>query len=156
MVFRQKKAAEWEAITIIKCLTGIVYLSDCCQLSTRLRQPQGSIRSVPGCRQNSSAIGAIRRKQRNRRKRRNSAQTTQSAQTAQVGAIGANGASWRNSAQSVLSSAFHHSRRIPAHSAHSSAFGAFQRTRCNPAHGQLRPLSPHALEIIEIIEMGPI
>ena len=139
MVFRQKKAAEWEAITIIKCLTGIVYLSDCCQLSTRLRQPQGSIRSVPGCRQNSSAI---RRKQR---KRRNSAQTTQSAQ---VGAIGANGASWRNSAQSVLSSAFHHSRRIPAHSAHSSAFGAFQRTRRNPAHGQLRPLSPHALQIL--------
>ena len=131
MVFRQKKAAEWEAITIIKCLTGIVYLSDCCQLSTRLRQPQGSIRSVPGCRQNSSAIGAIRRK------RRNSAQTTQSAQ---VGAIGANGASWRNSVQSVLS------QRIPSQSAHSSAFGAFQRTRRNPAHGQLRPLSPHALK----------
>ena len=137
MVFRQKKAAEWEAITIIKCLTGIVYLSDCCQLSTRLRQPQGSIRFVPGCRQNSSAIpaqsaqfgansaiganGAIRRKRRNRRKRRKSAQL---AQTAQVGAIRRNRCF---PAHSITVGAFQRIRRIPAHSAHSSALGAIQR-----------------------------
>ena len=93
-------------------------------------------RSQPGCANHGymavcQAVGRIPAQfQRNR---------SNSAQTARNRRIR------RNSAQSAHSSAF---QRIPAHSAHSSAFGAFQRTERNPAHGQLRPLSPHALEVL--------
>ena len=90
-------------------------------------------RSQPGCASHGymavcQAVGRIPAQfQRNRR---NSAQTARNRRKR------------RNSAQSAQSAQF---GAIQRKSRISSAFGAFQRTRRNPAHGQLPPLSPHAL-----------